>query len=122
MNSGESEFNDLLHQKIFFSFRMSYTPTYTHLHIHTYIYMCYVYMLSYAQFFVTPWIAAHQTLTMGFPRQEYWSELPFLSSGDLPKPKIKPVPPTLAGGFFTTAPLYKYFSVTHCDTRFINSQ
>ena len=29
-------------------------------------------MLSYAQFFVTPWIAAHQApLTMEFPRQEY---------------------------------------------------
>jgi len=27
---------------------------------------------------VTPWTAAHQVpLTMGFPRQEYWSGLPF---------------------------------------------
>ena len=118
MNSGESEFNDLLHQKIFFLLER-----HTHLHIHTHTHMCYVCMLSHAQLFVTPWIAAHQTpLTLGFPRQEYRSGLPFLSSGDLPKPRIKPVPPTLAGGFFTTAPLYKYFSVTHCDTRFINSQ
>ena len=75
-------------------------------------------MLSYAQFFVTPWIAAHQApLTMEFPRQEYQSGLSFLSSGDLPNPRIKPVSPTLAGGFFTTAPLYKYFSVTHCDNQ-----
>ena len=29
-------------------------------------------------------------LSMGFPRQEYWSELPFLSSGDLPNPGIEP--------------------------------
>ena len=28
-------------------------------------------------------------LSMGFPRQEYWSELPFPSPGDLPDPGIK---------------------------------
>jgi len=27
---------------------------------------------------------------MGFPRQGYWSGLPFLSPGDLPIPEIKP--------------------------------
>ena len=33
----------------------------------------------------TPWTVAHQTpLSMGFPRQEYWSGLPFLSPGDVP--------------------------------------
>jgi len=41
---------------------------------------------------------------MGFPRQEYWSGLPFPSSGDLPDPGIEPVSPALAGGFFTTEP------------------
>ena len=31
-----------------------------------------------------PWIVAHQVpLSIGFPRQEYWSGLPFPSSGDL---------------------------------------
>ena len=30
---------------------------------------------------------------MGFPRQEYWSELPFPSPGDLPDPGIEPVSP-----------------------------
>ena len=42
---------------------------------------------------------------MGFPRQEYWSGLPFPPPGDLPDPGIKPespVSPALAGGFFTT--------------------
>ena len=29
-------------------------------------------------------------LSMGFPRQEYWSWLPFSSPGDLPDPGIKP--------------------------------
>ena len=28
---------------------------------------------------------------MGFSRQEYWSGLPFTTSGDLPKPGTKPV-------------------------------
>ena len=33
----------------------------------------------------------HQApLSAGFPRQEYWSGLPFLSPGDLPNPGIKP--------------------------------
>jgi len=38
---------------------------------------------------------------MGFPRQEYWSGLPFPSPGDLPDLGIKPRSPALAGGFFT---------------------
>ena len=38
---------------------------------------------------VTPWTVAQQVLlSMGFPRQEYWSELPFPSPGDLPYPGI----------------------------------
>ena len=32
---------------------------------------------------------------MGFSRQEYWSGLPFPSSGDLPDPEIKPKSPAL---------------------------
>ena len=32
---------------------------------------------------------------MGFPRQEYWSGLLFLSPGDLPDPGTKPVSPAL---------------------------
>ena len=39
----------------------------------------------------TPWTVAHQVpLSMGFPRQEYWSGLPFPSPGDLPNPGIEP--------------------------------
>ena len=29
-------------------------------------------------------------MPMGFPRQEYWDKLSFLSPGDLPKPGMKP--------------------------------
>ena len=37
---------------------------------------------------------AHQApLSVRFPRQEYWSGLPFASPGDLPNPGIRPVSP-----------------------------
>ena len=50
-----------------------------------------VYKLSRVQLFVTLWTAACQaSLSMEFSRQEYWSRLPFPSSGDLPNPRIKP--------------------------------
>ena len=45
---------------------------------------------------VTPWTVARQVpLSMGFPRQEYWSGSPFPSAGDLPDPGIKPISPAL---------------------------
>jgi len=44
-------------------------------------------------------------LSMGFPRQEYWSGLPFPSPWDLPYPWIEPTSPALAGEFFTNEPL-----------------
>ena len=89
--------------------------------------------LSRAWLLATPWTAAHQApSSMGFsrqeygvgchcllrscvllfcnstvPRQEFWSGLPFPSSGDLPDPGIEPVSPALTGGFFTTEPREK---------------
>ena len=45
---------------------------------------------SRTRLFMTP----HQVqLTMGFPRQEYWSKLPFPSPGDLSNPGIKSASP-----------------------------
>ena len=39
---------------------------------------------SHVQLFVTPWtVACQASLSMGFPKQEYWSELPIPSPGDL---------------------------------------
>ena len=39
--------------------------------------------------FLIPWTTAHYVpLSMGFPRQEYWSQLSFPSPGDLPNPGI----------------------------------
>ena len=46
-------------------------------------------------------MACQAPLSMGFPKQEYWSGLPFPSPGDLPNPGIEPVSPGLAGRFFT---------------------
>ena len=47
--------------------------------------------LSHVLFFAIPWTLAHQApLSMRFPRQEYWSGLPFPSSRNLPNPGIKP--------------------------------
>ena len=41
--------------------------------------------------FATPWTVTHQaSLSMGFPRQEYWSGLPFPSPGDLPFSTTEP--------------------------------
>ena len=41
--------------------------------------------------FATPWTAALQApVSMGFPRQEYWSGFPFASPGDLINPGVKP--------------------------------
>ena len=46
--------------------------------------------------FVTPWTIARQApLSMGFPRQEYWSGLPFASPGNLLHPGIESVFPIL---------------------------
>ena len=74
-------------------------------------------VLNWVQLFVTAWTIAHRLLlSMGFPRQEYWSELPFPPPGDHPHPRIEPVSPaspTFAGGFFTTEPHGKPFLQEH---------
>ena len=50
--------------------------------------------------FVTPCILAHQApLSMGFPKQVYWSGLPFPAPGDLPDPGIEPISPTWQATF-----------------------
>ena len=55
--------------------------------------------------FATPWTKGFQApLALGFPRQEYWSGLPFHSPEDLPNPGIKLTSSALAGGFLTTEP------------------
>ena len=66
---------------------------------------CVLSHFSRVQLFVTPWTVAHQApLSMGFPRQEYWSGLPFSSPGDLPDPGIKPGSPALQANSLLSEP------------------
>ena len=52
--------------------------------------------LSHVRLFATPWTVAYQApLSMGFPRQEYWSALSFPSPGDLPNQGVKLMSPAL---------------------------
>ena len=57
---------------------------------------------------MTLWTLAHQALlSMGFPKLEYWSGLPFPLPEDLSDPGIKLASlesPASAGRFFTTEP------------------
>ena len=50
------------------------------------------YQLSCVQLFAASWtVALPAPLSMGFPRQEYWSGQAFLSPGDPPCPGIDPI-------------------------------
>ena len=55
--------------------------------------------------FAIPWTPGFSAQApLGFPRHEYWSRLPFPSSGVLLDLGIEPIFLALAGGFFTTEP------------------
>ena len=49
-------------------------------------------------------VAYQAPLFMEFSRQEYWSELPFPSPGDLPDPGIEPRSPTWQADALSTEP------------------
>ena len=52
---------------------------------------------------VSPWTVACQApLSMGFSREEDWSEFPFPPPGDLPNPGIEPWFPLLQANFLLT--------------------
>ena len=62
--------------------------------------------------FATPWPVGSSV--MGFPRQEYWSGVPFPSPGDLPDPGIEPasaVSPALQVDSLLAEPSEKPLSV-----------
>ena len=62
-------------------------------------------LLSRVQLFATPWtIAGQSPPSLEFSRQEYWSGLPFLSSGDLPDPGIELRSPTMQADTLTSEP------------------
>ena len=67
-------------------------------------------LLIHVRLFATPWTVAHQDPpTMGFPRQEYWSGLPFPSPGGLPSPGIEPRSPALQADAFPSEPPEAWF-------------
>ena len=53
--------------------------------------LLFLHVLSSVRLFAAPWNIAHKApLSIGFPRQEYWSGLPFPSPGDIPHLGIEP--------------------------------
>ena len=61
--------------------------------------------LSRFRLSATPWTVAYKASpSVGFSRQEYWSDLPFPSPGDLPNPGIEPGSPALEADALTSEP------------------
>ena len=76
--------------------------------------LCMLSCFSLGQLFATLWTVTLQSpLSVGFPRQQYWSRLPSLLSGDLPDPRIElasHASPALTGRFFTTSATWEAHS------------
>ena len=49
-------------------------------------------------------MACQASLSVGFPSKEYWSGLPFPSTGDLPEPGIEPRSPALQADALPSEP------------------
>ena len=69
-----------------------------------------------SDYFVTPWTVPHKApLFMEFPRQEYYSRLPFPSPEDLPYPGSEPGSPALqADSLLTDSPSEAPFERKDC--------
>ena len=67
---------------------------------------------------VTPWTGACQA-PLEFPRQEYWSSLPFPSLGDLPNPGIEPRSSPLQADSLSTEPPGKPCRMHMCVCMFV---
>ena len=83
-------------------------------------------MLSHfnrVQIFATLWTEACQApLSVGFPRQEYWSGLPCPPPGHLSNPGIEAVSltsPALSGGFFTTSTIWEAHELNGVPPKFV---
>ena len=64
-----------------------------------------MFSISHALLFCDPMNCSFQTpLSLEFPKQKYWSGLPFPTPADLPDSGIETVLPATAGRFFTTEP------------------
>ena len=66
---------------------------------------------------MTPRTVARQApLSMIFPRQEYWSGLPFPPPEDLPDSEIKPESPMFPAGQADSLPLSHLGSLLNCTS------
>ena len=82
--------------------------------LYVYAIYCCCLVIKYVQLFCNPMDCSCQTpLFVGFPRQEYWSGLPFPSPGHLPSPEIECMSPALAGWFFPAEQLGKPMFYLH---------
>ena len=69
------------------------------------LHACVLSHFRHVQLFATLWTIASQTpQSMGFSRQEYWSELPCPAPGDLPDPWIELASPALQADSLDTEP------------------
>ena len=72
--------------------------------------------LSHVQLFATPrTVVCQAPPSMGFPRQEYWSGLPFSSPGNLLDPGMKPRSPTVQADSLPSKPLGNYMLPFVCE-------
>ena len=80
--------------------------------------VCVLSHFSRVQLFAIPWtIDCQAPLSLGFSRQEYWSELPCPPAGDLPDPGLEPkspASPVLAGRFINAEPPGKPLMPANC--------
>ena len=60
---------------------------------------------------LTAWTVAQVPLSMGSPRQEYWSGLPFSPPEDLPDPRIELESPALQADSLLLSPLGRLWFV-----------
>ena len=62
-------------------------------------------LLIHVRLFATLWTVAYKApQSSGFSRQEYWSQLPFPSPGDLPEPGVEPGSPVLQADALPSEP------------------
>ena len=90
------------------------------------MYACVLSCFSHIQLFVILWTVTHRALlSMGFPKQEYWSGLPFPSPRDLPDPGTKLGSPALQADSLPTESAGKpitasiYLLLCHYDSNCI---
>ena len=72
--------------------------------------LCMLNHLSHVQLFATLWTAAYQApLSLGFSKQEYWTELPCLHPHQgMETASVMSL--ALVGGFFTTSAIWEALS------------